>query len=91
MRSRQKYKVPRLKMIEKTDSQNPVPESGYRNLFCVHYSQCLDFAILSAWDTWACSRCTNKKQVQVFDDFPASNRDAALYHELPGEFHKLAS
>ena len=91
MRSGRKIRVPRFKKVEKAESQNPVPGSGYRNLFCAHYSQCLDFAIMRAWESWACSECTHKKQVQIFDNFPAANRDVALYHELPGEFHKLAS
>jgi hypothetical protein len=90
MRSRQKRKLPGLKMLKKTNGRNPVPQSGYRNLFCTHYSHCLDFAIMCAWDSWACSKCTHKKQVQIFDDFPATNRDVVLYHEFPKEFAKLA-
>ena len=90
MRSRRKYKVPKLKKLKKTDGQNPVPRGGYRNFFCTYYSQCLDLAIMNAWDSWACSKCTHKKQVHIFNDVPATSSDAALYHELPREFHKLA-
>ena len=36
---------------------------GGRNLFCSHYSHCLDYAIDMAWDSWNCSRCDRKKNV----------------------------
>jgi hypothetical protein len=30
---------------------------GQRNLFCVHYDDCLDEAIRQGWNSWCCSRC----------------------------------
>lgn len=84
-------KVTRLKKRGQGVNPNPVYGSGDRNLFCSHYSQCLDFAIGKGWDSWACFECPNRKKVVVLDDFPATNRDVALYHELPREFHRRAS
>lgn len=88
---RRNSKVTRLKKRGETDGPNPVSGSGYRNLFCTKYGQCLDFAIESAWESWACYKCPDKKQVLILDDFPATNSDVDLYYELPREFHLRAS
>ncbi len=82
--------VSRLRKRGKTKGPKPVCGKGYRNLFCSHYNQCLDFAIKKSWEGWACFKCAHKKQVMILDDFPATNSDMALYHELPTEFHLQA-
>jgi len=91
MKTRRNAKVTRLKKRGQAVGPNPVCGSGDRNLFCSHYSQCLDLAIGNAWDTWACFECPFQKQVVILDDFPATNREVALYHELPRDFHLRAS
>jgi hypothetical protein len=29
-----------------------------RNLFCPHYDDCLDVALLERWTSWTCAECT---------------------------------
>jgi hypothetical protein len=44
---------------------NPVsrPEAGspgdasHRNLYCTHYSDCLQFAARKGWRDWSCTEC----------------------------------
>ena len=90
MKTRQKPRVARLKNYGKADGPKPVSQKGYRNLFCSNYRQCLDFAVMNAWERWACVDCPHKKQVLVLDDFPATNNDTVLYHALPHEYHMQA-
>lgn len=30
---------------------------GHRNLFCGHYDDCLDEAVMRGWNSWSCARC----------------------------------
>jgi len=30
---------------------------GQRDLFCIHYDDCLDEAVKQAWNSWCCTRC----------------------------------
>jgi len=30
---------------------------GHRNLFCGHYDDCLDEAVVRGWNSWSCARC----------------------------------
>ena len=53
---------------------------GGRNLFCSHYSHCLDYAIKKAWDSWNCTRCDFKnKQCEQSAGMPVYSEDIAYY------------
>lgn len=30
---------------------------AHRNLYCVHYDDCLDEAVAKGWNSWTCARC----------------------------------
>jgi hypothetical protein len=87
MVAKTKPKVARLKKRSKMDGPNPVFKKGDRNLFCPHYCECLDYAILKSWEYWACFDCAMKKQALVLDDYPATNSETVLYHTLPQELY----
>lgn len=87
MEDRRKSKVARLKKRGRVDGPNPVCKKGDRNLFCPHYCQCLDFAILKSWEYWACYDCMYKNQALILDDYPATNSETVLYHTLPQELY----
>lgn len=87
MIAKQKPKVTKMRRRSKDGGPNPVFKKGDRNLFCPNYCQCLDFAIMKSWDFWACVDCRQKMNVQVFDDYPATNSETVLYHTLPQEFY----
>lgn len=31
--------------------------AAHRNLFCPHYDDCLDAALLERWTSWTCAEC----------------------------------
>ena len=39
---------------------NPGLKGGKRNIFCPHYSECLDFVIREQWISWGCKDCLHK-------------------------------
>ena len=62
---------------------------GGRNLFCSHYSHCLNYAIKEAWDSWNCSKCDFKNKVcRQSAMLPASYEDIA-YYEFGGGFSSM--
>jgi len=87
MLTKQKSKVTKMRRRSKDDGPNPVFKKGDRNLFCPYYCECLDFAILKSWEFWACFDCKHKKNVQILDEYPATNSETVLYHTLPQEFY----
>ena len=40
---------------------NPLRNDGERNVFCPHYSGCLDYACKRYWDFWSCEYCAHRK------------------------------
>ena len=87
METKRKSRIARLKRRSSADGPNPAYKKGDRNLFCAHYCQCLDFAILKSWEYWSCFDCKFKKQALVLDDYPATNSETVLYHTLPQEYY----
>ena len=87
MLAKRKSKVTKMRRRSKDNGPNPVFKKGERNLFCPNYCQCLDFAIHKSWEFWACFECRHKGDVQMFDNYPATNNDAVLYHTLPQEYY----
>ncbi len=85
MQARGASKVAKLRRRSRHNGPNPVAKKGERNLFCPNYCQCLDFAIMKAWDCWACTDCKLRANAQYYDDFPATNSETVLYHSLPHE------
>jgi len=41
---------------------NPVYKVGQRNYECPNYERCVDHALKSQWQFWACSHCPNQLQ-----------------------------
>ena len=76
-----------LRRRSKNDGPNPVLKKGDRNLFCPRYCECLDFAIMKSWDFWACFDCRHKMDIQILDEYPATNSETVLYHTLPQEYY----
>lgn len=53
---------------------------GGRNLFCSHYSHCLDYAIKEAWNSWNCTKCDFRKKVSPQEArFSVYSEDIAYY------------
>lgn len=76
-----------MRRRNKDNGPNPVFKKGERNLFCPHYCECLDFAIMKSWEYWACFDCRHKMDIQILDEYPATNSETVLYHTLPQEFY----
>lgn len=60
----------------------PGPREGKRNLFCMHYDQCLDQAIHKGWETWNCGSCDqqSKQDPQYVSIFETSH--SVAYYEV---------
>lgn len=53
---------------------------GGRNLFCCHYSHCLDYAIKEAWISWNCTKCDFRNNVSPQEaKFQVYSEDIAYY------------
>ena len=53
---------------------------GGRNIFCSHYSHCLDHAIKNAWNSWNCAECQFKNEVCPREArIPVYSDDIAYY------------
>jgi len=61
---------------------NPVKKPGRRNFQCVHYGDCLDYAVASKWESWSCSKCPNRYK-KTPTDAVQSVRDGHIRYELP--------
>jgi hypothetical protein len=61
--------------------RNPTANNeGGRNLFCSHYSDCLDHAITKVWDSWNCAECQFKNEVCPQEaKIPVYSDDIAYY------------
>ena len=61
---------------------NPSSKRGERNLFCTHYSDCLDHVVSWKWHHWSCGECSNKF-IEETRDMVQTVNDSNIYYELP--------
>ncbi len=67
----------------------PHQQKGERNLFCDHYSDCLDYVIQKGWPDWDCTRCVYKR---TYYDKPIvfhTDTDTFDYHALSPDFQPI--
>ncbi len=65
---------------------NPRQHKGERNLFCNHYSNCLDYVIRNDWPDWACTRCAYQRNHYDKPVVFHSDTDTFDYHDLSPDF-----
>ncbi len=87
MKAKSFPKVSKLRAKADHNGQNPIYKKGERNIFCPHYSNCLDHAIHKSWEFWACFECRHQMDTQSFDDYPFTHSEQVLYHSLPHEIY----
>ena len=61
---------------------NPVCKRGERNLFCLHYGDCMDHAVMNKWRRWSCGECAYRCVQEERNMVPTVN-DSNIYYELP--------
>jgi hypothetical protein len=57
---------------------NPGLKGGKRNIFCPHYSECLDFVVREQWISWGCKDCSHR-----FNESGRAELQNALEHLVP--------
>jgi len=62
---------------------------GGRNLFCIHYGHCLDYAIKSAWDSWNCTKCDYKNKAGDQSAVMSFNTEDIPYYEFGNGFSSI--
>lgn len=61
---------------------NPVEKHGKRNVYCPHYSLCLDHAIQKGWQYWDCGACPKKDLRRPLEGTGEATTQAFEYHGL---------
>ena len=69
---------------------NPRHLKGGRNLFCRHYSACLDYVIQNDWPDWTCTCCAYKRSHYDKPIVYHTDTDTFDYHELSPDYHPAA-
>ncbi len=69
---------------------NPRQQKGERNLFCNHYSNCLDYVIQNNWLDWACTRCVYKRNKQNKPIVFHTGTDTFDLHDLSPDYQSAA-
>ena len=67
---------------------NPIHKSGDRNLFCDHYSKCLDHAAKRYWKYWSCYACPHKAIRQPMVAGPITSKETILFYPLPQDIYQ---
>ncbi len=65
-----------------TPSANPTNKTGQRNLQCSYYGDCLDYAVDHGWQSWDCSKCSERSRRSP-SDAVRSVQDSQVLYELP--------
>ncbi len=60
---------------------NPIHQKGERNIWCPYYGRCLDQVLSHAWETWNCSRCSNRTLKHSSIDLHGAFCDGMPYSE----------
>ena len=66
----------------------PVCGRGERNVFCPHYSACLDHAVKHSWDYWVCCDCPHKSVQQPVLDVQSLVDSSVIYYTLPAQIRR---
>lgn len=66
---------------------NPIPERGNRNLFCLHYRNCLNFAVRLQWDRFACIKCPFESTTGIESKQSMPSGDTTPYFTLSSDIH----
>ncbi len=61
---------------------NPAPRKGKRNVFCPHYSDCLNTAVLRQWSHWNCADCDHRANREAEPEIPLHVNYGIAYYEL---------
>lgn len=67
---------------------NPIHKNGDRNLFCFHYTKCLDHAAKRHWKYWSCYACSHKATRQPVVTGPITSDENILYYNLPQDIYQ---
>ncbi len=67
---------------------NPSKKGGKRNVWCKHYSPCLDYAIENSWKDWGCGKCKHLSIQHAGIDVVSTNGDAMDQFEIPDTIYK---
>ena len=70
------------------EKPNPIEGSGKRNLFCAHYSNCLDHAVMKLWADWDCTRCPGRFYREPFGEQGWTDGNSLPYYILPSEIYQ---
>jgi hypothetical protein len=62
---------------------NPVRKKGERNVFCPHYSDCLDYAVKKYWNRWNCADCFFRTNEEGRPELQVYHNETVAYYELP--------
>ena len=68
---------------------NPHQQKGERNLFCDHYSNCLDYVIQNGWPVWDCTWCTYKRNQFDKPIVFHTDTDTFDHHDLSPDFQPI--
>lgn len=63
-------------------SMNPFGMRGSREIYCPHYSDCLDVAIKKRWTHWTCSKCGQSFNRDVELEIPINVNHHIAYYEI---------
>lgn len=69
-----------MKIME--DKISPTPRRGKRNIFCPHYSGCLDMVIRKRWMYWNCTKCEQQSNREAEPEIPLNVNYSIAYYEL---------
>jgi hypothetical protein len=65
----------------------PINTKGSRNVFCPHYSDCLDYVITKSWKNWNCNKCEHRQARDPMIDIPLTVGEIS-YYDLPLDIYR---
>jgi hypothetical protein len=71
--------------VKKANQQielTPARKGGRRNIFCPHYSECLDLVIQKQWMSWGCRGCRHRFDESGRAELQCGTEHAVPYYEL---------
>jgi hypothetical protein len=66
---------------------NPIHKKGNRNVLCLYYGDCLDYAIEKAWEYWDCRDCQHRLSEGARPEIRYTESDSIAYYDLPLEIY----
>lgn len=71
-----------MKQKDEQREFNPGRKGGRRNIFCPHYSECLDLVIQKQWMSWGCRDCGHRFNESGRAELQSGTENAVPYYEL---------